>query len=55
MRRIMQILPAEQNILPFGFGDLYGVLGWFSASPGRLGLGFGLGAEDIKAFRSLPD
>ena len=55
MRRIMQILPEEKSILPFGYGDLYGVLGWFSASQGQLGFGLGLGAEDIKAFRSLPD
>jgi hypothetical protein len=55
MRRIMQVLPDEKSILPFGHGDLYGVLGWFSASPGHMGLGLGLGAEDIKAFRSIPD
>jgi hypothetical protein len=55
MRRIMQVLPEEKGILPFGYGDLYGVLGWFSASPGQLGFGIGLGAEDVKAFRSLPD
>ncbi|MFH2113162.1 MAG: hypothetical protein ABIJ86_01480, partial [Spirochaetota bacterium] len=55
MRRIMQVLPDDKSILPFGYGDLYGILGWFSASPGHLGLGLGLGAEDIKAFRSLPD
>ena len=55
MRRIMQILPEGKSILSFGYGDLYGILSWFSASPGDLGFGFGLGAEDIKAFRSLPD
>jgi hypothetical protein len=55
MRRIMQVLPEDKNILHFGYGDLYGVLGWISASPGQLGLGLGLGAEDIKAFRSLPN
>jgi hypothetical protein len=55
MRRIMKILPEEKGILPFGYGDLYGVLGWLSASPGQLGMGLGLGAEDIKAFRSLAD
>ena len=55
MRRIMQILPEDKSILPFGYSDLYGVLGWFSASPGQLGFGLGLGAEDIKAFRSLAD
>lgn len=53
MRRIMQVLPEEKRILPFGYGDLYGILGWFSASPGQVGLGLGLGAEDIKAFRAL--
>lgn len=52
MRLIMQFMP-ERGPLPFAYGDLTGLLSWFSASPGRLGWGMGLGAEDIKAFKSL--
>jgi len=54
MRLIMQFLP-ERGPLPFAYGDLTGLLSWFSASPGRLGWGLGLGAEDIKAFKSLAE
>lgn len=54
MRLIMQFMP-ERGPLPFAYGDLTGLLSWFSASPGRLGWGLGLGAEDIKAFKSLAE
>lgn len=54
MRLIMQFMP-DQGPLPFAYGELTGLLSWFSASPGRLGWGMGLGAEDIKAFKSLAE
>lgn len=54
MSLIMQFMP-DREPLPYAYGELTGLLSWFSASPGRLGWGMGLGAKDIKAFKSLAE
>lgn len=55
IRLAMQATVQENRILPFGFTALQGLLLWFNAQPGYMGTGIGLGAEDIRALRSLLD
>lgn len=52
--RLMQRLqPRGAQALGFHAGKLVGVLGWLDATPGSIGLGLGLGAEDIRAMAAL--
>jgi hypothetical protein len=53
MRLVMRFMPQDQGPLDFNMGKLSGFLSWFDASPGTMGFGMGLGAEDIRAFVAL--
>ena len=47
------MLFRSAQALGFHAGKLVGVLGWLDATPGSIGLGLGLGAEDIRAMAAL--
>jgi hypothetical protein len=53
MRLVMRFMPQDQGPLDFNMGRLSGFLSWFDASPGTMGFGMGLGAEDIRAIVAL--
>ncbi|MDX9898027.1 MAG: hypothetical protein RBT62_03845 [Spirochaetia bacterium] len=52
-RILLKVLPAEKLPLPFNSKDLTGILSWLEATPGTMGMGLGLGANDIRAVVDL--
>lgn len=53
MRLVMRFMPQDKGPLDFNMGKLSGFLSWFDASPGTMGFGMGIGAEDIRAIVAL--
>jgi hypothetical protein len=53
LRLVMRFMPEDQGPLDFNMGKLSGFMSWFDASPGTMGFGMGIGAEDIRAFIEL--
>ncbi len=49
----MKLNPVKKPSYAFDIKALSGLLLWLDAEPGRLGIGFGTGAEDIKAAKTL--
>ncbi|MBN2874536.1 MAG: hypothetical protein JXM71_05530 [Spirochaetales bacterium] len=54
-RLAMRLLPEDQEPLAFNARNLSGFLYWFDATPGTMGVGVGVGAEDIKALAAVMD
>ncbi|HUW71429.1 MAG TPA: hypothetical protein VMX33_14470 [bacterium] len=52
-RLIMRLKPADSAPMAYDARALVGILGWFDATPATLGIGIGIGAEDIKAVVEL--
>ena len=48
-------MPEDREPLGFNAANLSGLLMWLDATPGTLGFGLGLGAEDVKAVAAIAD
>ncbi len=53
MKVVMRLMPEDQKPLDFNSSKLAGFMSWFDASPGTMGFGMGIGAEDIRAIVAI--
>ncbi len=54
-RLVLRLMPEDREPLGFNAANLSGLLMWLDATPGTLGFGLGLGAEDVKAVAAIAD